>query len=75
MPRQARPLRWGAQDRALLTRSEAAEYLALSLRRLEGDQTIPKINVAPPESRRPSWRYEPTALDKWVAQHRPESED
>lgn len=74
MPRQSRPPRWGAQDRALLTRKDAAEYLSLSLRRLEGDPSIPKINVAPPGSHRPSWRYEPTALDKWVAERRPESE-
>lgn len=75
MPKQTRSPRWGAQDRALLTRRDAAEYLSLSLRRLEGDSSIPKINVALPGSRRPSWRYEPTELDKWVAQHRPESED
>jgi len=75
MPSQTKPRHWGAQDRALLTRAEAAHYLALSIRRLEGVSSIPKVNVAPPESRRPSWRYEPTALDKWVAQHRAESED
>jgi hypothetical protein len=75
MPKQSRPRRWGAQDRALLTRSEASEYLALSLRRLEGDPTIPKINVARPGSRRPSWRYEPPALNEWVAKHRVERGD
>jgi hypothetical protein len=74
MSKQSRPPHWGAQDRGLLTRKATSEYLSLSVRRLEGDSSIPKINVAPPGSRRPSWRYEPAALDKWIAEHRQKSE-
>ncbi len=56
---------------ALLSRREAAAYLALSIRRLEGDPTIPKINVASAGARKPSWRYERQALDAWIAEQRP----
>jgi len=55
---------------ALFTRRQAAEYLGLSVRRLEGDPSIPKINVAPPGKRKPQWRYEPHALHGWIAEQR-----
>ncbi len=55
---------------ALLNRRQAAAYLGLSVRRLEGDPSIPKINVAPPGSSKPAWRYEPDRLDGWVADQR-----
>lgn len=59
---------------ALLARLQAAAYLGLSKRRLEGDASIPKVNVAPPGSRKPQWRYEPNALDQWIAEQRRRTE-
>jgi hypothetical protein len=50
-----------------LSRAEAATYLGVSVRRLEGDPSIPKFNVAGPRSKRATWRYRKTDLDSWMA--------
>jgi hypothetical protein len=50
-----------------LTRNEAAAYLGVSIRRLEGDSSVPKFNVAAPGAKRATWRYRRLDLDEWMA--------
>jgi hypothetical protein len=41
----------------LLTQHQAAVYLGVSSRHLQGRADIPRLDVAPPGSSRPQWRY------------------
>ena len=56
-----------ASPRVYLKRQEAASYLGVSLRWLEGNPDIPKIDLARPGSSRPMWRYKTSDLDTWLA--------
>lgn len=56
-----------ASPRVYLKRQEAASYLSVSLRWLEGNQDIPKIDLARPGSTRSMWRYKRSDLDAWLA--------
>jgi hypothetical protein len=58
---QAAPLRQG-----YLTRHEAASYLGVSLRWLEGNTSLPKVDIAQPGAKRPTWRYRIADLDAWM---------
>jgi hypothetical protein len=58
---QAAPLPQG-----YLTRQEAARYLGVSLRWLEGNMSLPKVDIAQPGARRPTWRYRVADLDAWM---------
>lgn len=54
----------GAEVDRLLTRKEAAARLRVSLRHLETRTDIRPVNVAPPASRRPMWRYWQSIVDR-----------
>lgn len=56
-----------AQAGALLTSKQAAAYLAISLRALQGRADIPRVNIAPPGSERAMWRYCRADLDQLIA--------
>jgi hypothetical protein len=49
-----------------MSRVEAARYLDVSVRFLEGNASIPKVNVARPGSKRATWRYRKSDLDAWM---------
>lgn len=46
-----------AADSQLVTRREAARILAVSLRWLEATHDVPKVNIARPGAKRPTYRY------------------
>jgi len=50
-----------------LTRSDAAQYLGVSLRWLEANATIPKHNLGRPGGKKAMWRYRKSDLDRWIA--------
>lgn len=54
-------------DDALLNKQEAAEYLKVSIRWLETNPDIPKVNLARPGSRRAIIRYRKSDLDSYIA--------
>lgn len=53
----------------LFRRSEAAHYLGVSLRWLEGRSDIPAVNLARAASRRAMLRYRRSDLDQFIARH------
>jgi len=53
----------------LLTVVEAARFLGLSAGHVQARGDIPRVNVAPPGSRKPAWRYRISDLEAF-AQHR-----
>lgn len=53
----------------MLRLSEAAEYLGVSPRWLEGNPEIPRVNLAT-AGRRPMWRYRLRDLDEHTASRR-----
>ena len=53
----------------LFRRSEAAHYLGVSLRWLEGRSDIPAVNLARAASRRAMIRYRRSDLDQFIARH------
>jgi hypothetical protein len=57
-----------------MSRRDAAEFLGVSLRFLEGNTSIPKHNLAGPGAKRPTWRYKQSELEAWLADRKRASE-
>lgn len=51
----------------LLSRAEAADYLGVSVRYMEGNSSIPKQDLGRTGNRRRTWRYSKADLDAWIA--------
>lgn len=51
----------------LFTRKEAADYLRVSVRWLEGCAEIPRVNLGRPGAKRATIRYRRTDLDTHIA--------
>ena len=66
-PKRARGKQAAKSPDGYMSRAETATYLGVSLRRLEGDPSIPKFNIAGPGSKRATWRYRRIDLDEWMA--------
>lgn len=54
-------------DDALLNTQEAARYLRVSVRWLQGNAHIPRVNLALPDAKRATVRYRKRDLDEHVA--------
>jgi hypothetical protein len=67
MPKRVRHRQPAKSPDGYLSRAEAAAYLGVSLRRLEGDSSVPKFNVARLGAKRATWRYRRADLDEWMA--------
>jgi len=52
---------------SLLVSKDAAKFLAISLRLLQSRADIPRVNVSPPGSERPMWRYRRGDLIEFIA--------
>ena len=52
---------------ALITRKEAADYLRVSVRWLEGCPDIPRVDLARPSAKRATIRYRKSDLDAYIA--------
>lgn len=65
-PRRVRRKQASRSPDGYLSRTEAAGYLGVSLRFMEDNTSIPKINVAGPGSKRATWRYLKSDLDEWM---------
>jgi hypothetical protein len=61
-PTAAAPARPG-----LLTASEAASWLRISLRQIVDRADLPRLDVAAPNSARPQWRYRVSDLEAFAA--------
>ena len=66
-PKRERRKQGSKTPDSYLSRAEAAEHLGVSVRFLEGDTTIPKVNVARPGAKRATWRYCKKDLDDWAS--------
>ena len=66
-PKRERRKRPAKSPDGYMSRVEAAGYLDVSVRFLEGNASIPKVNLAGPGSKRATWRYRKSDLDDWMA--------
>ena len=59
----------------LLSKRDAAAYLGVSVRWLESNPAVPRVNLAQPGRSRAMWRYRVGELDEFAASRRTEPQD